>query len=241
MRTASQLEVAPQGSKMQENNFLSNIFQSSPSEQDGSLKPKNIFLLVLVSIGIFSIILLVILLTFLSRFRYSTLNLTFSPLSAVATIDGTQVSSGAVHISPGTHQITIEKFGFETKTETFTLSAGQSRDFSVMLSPSEDFTKSWYSFHPEDGKISEQIGDKSADDFTASLEKTYPFASKLPIKTANFQISRSSCNGEVCFTISASSEHLDEALNYFKSRLYSDLGSLNIVFKDYHNPFKGEG
>lgn len=227
-----------------QNTFLSNIFskQNQPKENSFSkVNYRNVFIIAVILFSLFFVTIFVLVTTSIAKLRYSTIELTYTPASAVVTIDGKQVSAGEVRISPGDHVILIEKYGFEPDGKTLTTYPGSSHVINLSLSSNNPATSNWYTYHPNDQKIGEGIGSYEFDHFSEELQKNYPFVKNLPVETANFSIYRSSCEGEVCFYIDADPKYRDEAIEYFKKNLNSDVGKFKFRFKNYSNPFLGEG
>lgn len=213
--------------------------QESPSIHNSTTKPLPILF---VFIAFCIIVIFGILIYFSINHHFATINLLFTPISATATIDGKTYSSGNIRITPGHHELIIEKYGFETISTTLDLSPNQTTSAHFILNPNTDFTANWYNEHPDDAKLAEGINTYAFDSASAKLYQSYPALSKLPIKTDHFSLYQSSCTEETaCILIDANPAYYESAIDYFKTKIDPNMGRYQFIFKDYFNPFKGEG
>lgn len=173
----------------------------------------------------------------------ASVELHYTPTSTTITIDGKPYTGdGSITVTPGNHEIIAEKYGFETQTISVDAPSGQTTPVYIILEPNTDFTTDWYTTHPDDAILAEGITGYRLEYNNKILSQKYPNLSKLPIRAANFQIYQTACTvSEVCIMIDASSAHRDEALKYFRQKIDKDSGRYYITFKDYYNPFNGEG
>lgn len=111
----------------------------------------------------------------------ATINLTFAPKSATATIGSQKAGSGDNKVKPGTYTVTIMKDGFTTYTETITVSEKQTVSISAVLESNDPSTANWYQEHTEDYSISQSIGDSAADAAVDYVTNDFPIANDLPI------------------------------------------------------------
>ena len=216
---------------------------SNPSStSDSSTNLTRLAPLFFVSIIVFIFILFGFLIYASINRHFATVDLLFTPASSTVKIDGKTYAAGKFKLSPGSHQITIEKYGFTSIEETLELSSNQTTLAYYILTPNADFTQTWYKTNPDDARLAEGITSYLFDASSNNTLKKYPALSKLPVQQTNFSIYQSSCNdAEICIFIDAEPAHYESALTYFKSKIDSDIGRYHFIFKNYSNPFKGEG
>lgn len=172
----------------------------------------------------------------------ATIDLKYTPVSAVATIDGEVYQAGEITVSPGFHEIKVNKYGFEEQAIAIDVPAGQTTNAYFILESNSDFTANWYATHSEDAIIAEGILGYNTDEDADDVFKKYPALSKLPVKTNYYSFFQTACdNYEVCILIQTDSAHRNEAIAYFRQEIDQDLGRYYFIFSDYHNPFMGEG
>lgn len=172
----------------------------------------------------------------------SAVDIYFTPLSATVTIDGNEVAQNENRVSPGQHEVRVEKFGFETETFVVDVQVGETVPVYVVLQPNIDFTMDWYLIHPEDSKMAEGITGYELEYRAKKHKEEYPNLSKLPVKQTNYSIYQQECEAyKVCIRIIADINYRDDAINYFKDKIDSDVGKYYFIITDYYNPFRGEG
>ena len=172
----------------------------------------------------------------------SVLDIHCTPLSATVTIDGEVAMLGENSVSPGSHEIKAEKYGFESETVTVNVVGGEKLPVYFAMRSNAEFTKDWYIYNPEDAKMLEGIAGYELDSESEKIQKNYPNLSKLPVKQKDFSIYQQACTiSDVCIAVYAESYHREEALEYFKKKIDSDVGKYYFYFMSYYNPFLGEG
>jgi len=145
-----------------------------------AIRRDNRFLLITVSVA-FVLIVLIIAATMyiINSFRTASIDVLVAPESARVIINGKEYSNGTYKIEPGNFTVTITKDGFNGYQESFSLSAGQTKDLAVYLTQT-DGGYDWYLNHPSDDLIMTRIGDKQASDKSAEMLAKYPILSVLP-------------------------------------------------------------
>jgi len=106
-----------------------------------------------------------------------------APTSAITTIDGKSYQNGTFRLTPGEHQVHIEKEGFVSQDFTFnTLSTN--KVYAYLRQTDGSF--SWYRSHPEDSQVLTKIGDYLADQESTNYTGQNPITQALPIIYANY-------------------------------------------------------
>lgn len=217
------------------NSYLDNI---APTEEKRSRIIKFAILIATISV----IIVVSLIIKFGIESGYSTIELTYVPMTATATIDGKTYNAGTIQLSPGTHEIVVQKYGFETQTQSFETSSSQTTHVDIVLEPSDSFTKNWYEHNQDDSTAIEGIVGRESDQARINAREKYPAFKKLPVNHDHFTIYQATCNGsQPCVMIDSRKEYRDEAINYFRRFIDKDMGNYYITFKNYTNPFRGEG
>lgn len=192
--------------------------------------------LLIVGVFVYSIIFIII------AKNTATLDVYYTPLSATVTIDGKVVTQRENSVSPGQHEVRAEKYGFEPKTMTVNVAGGETSPVYIILQPNTEFTADWYAKHPDDSTMAEGITGYESDYESEKYYEKYPALSKLPIKQKDYSIYRQVCDiHEACIAVYAESNYREEALDYFREKVDSDVGQYYFIFMSYHNPFMGEG
>ena len=209
-----------------------------------SIKPKSTRIIP-ITIGASAILFLIIVILaikFTIEAHLSTVDLLYTPSSAVATIDGKEYPSGEIQLPPGRHEVIVEKYGFETESTTIETYPGQTTPAYFVLDSNQPFTADWYSNNYDDALTAQGISSREYDDQRVDILDEYPAFKKLPVKQNGFSIYQATCNGtQICVTIDASNAFRNEAIEYFRKNIDSDLGRYYFTFKNYTNPFMGEG
>lgn len=175
--------------------------------------------------------------------RLAKVDLFYTPTSASVTIDGVPYASfGTYKLSPGPHEFVIEKYGFETISTTLDLVSGYNPAHFI-LQPNLDITQNWYKEHPDDQLIIEGLSSRNSNAKSDELLQKYPALTKLPQIKGRFSLHQASCYGsKTCvLVVSFSPAYHNKAIEYFRENVDSDLGRYYFSFKDYVNPFQGEG
>ena len=167
--------------------------------------------------------------------------LNYTPSSAVATINGVEISERVLDYPPGDYTIEIKKYGFETFTTTIALGQFETKNLFVTLQPVMPFTENWFDKNPEDGAIADGEASYNYDAAAGQMLKDYPVIKKLPIKREDFNIYYGICKDDRCeIVIEAEQKYYDTAVHYFYNNLDSDIGKYYFVFINYGNQFQGE-
>ena len=152
------------------------------------------------------------------------IDLLYTPLSAVATVDGKVVKSGEILLSAGTHEVKVEKYGFESETRMVEVGNGGATSVHIILEPNMEETKDWYSTHEDDGRVIEGVVGHQYEDESQYMLDQYPILTKLPIKTKSFEIYQQGCD-EVTVCILVVSDRKNHLVNK----------NLNLVVDKYRN------
>ena len=170
------------------------------------------------------------------------ISLLYTPISAVVTVDGRLARSGEIALSAGTHEVKAEKYGFETETRMVEVEPGGATPVYIVMTPVMEETENWHTTHEEDGRIVEGISGYQYDAESESIMSQNPIVNKLPVVTNTFGIYQQGCDeSTLCIYIDTYEGYYNTAIEYFRNNLDSDLGKYSFVFRNYSNPFLGEG
>jgi hypothetical protein len=133
----------------------------------------------LLAVAIVCIFLLGALLVSTDR-RLTALTLQVSPTISKITLDGKSVKVGTFGVSPGTHKVVASYPGFTTQSKTFTNQSGATAYVGIALLPDSTATSDWYTTHPDDQKVLEEISGKSFDATSQQITQTAPLIKELP-------------------------------------------------------------
>ena len=187
------------------------------------------------------IVVLVVFIKFFIENNQPRINLLYAPLSAVATMDGKAVDIGEIVLS-GKHEITVEKYGFESQTVEIEPGWGDATPVYIVLTPNMEETEDWYTTHEEDGRILEGINGYSYDAKVNDMIKQYPIIEQLPVIKQDYSFYQQACDEPtLCILVVAEEGYFGDAIDYFKKKLDSDVGKYRFIFSDYSNSFMGEG
>lgn len=201
-----------------------------------------IFPIVVGCIAVVFIVMIIIGIKIFIEQQQSRVDLLYTPTSAVVMLDGELVESGEIVVSPGTHEITAEKYGFEPQTITVEAEAGRTVSAHIVLVPNTDDASDWYYTHENDGKIVEGVVGYQSENEREEMMNRYPVLKKLPINKKEFKIYQQICDEEkMCILVDAYKENYGVAIDYFRDELDGDVGRYHFVFRNYFNPFLGEG
>lgn len=138
---------------------------------------KKVWRIALIGGGIILVIIIISLASVVRDGLYSsTLYVEFTPLSASARLEGDYNQSldkhGEYKIRPGNYTVIIEKDGFDTYSQEFTVEAKKWKTVYVILEPNREDTMDWYETHPEDAEMRERLLDRVFDPNTEELQST---------------------------------------------------------------------
>ncbi len=139
--------------------------------------------ILLVSLFTLALITIALLITALNLKDTSEIEIRVAPASATILIDGKQYQNGSYRIPSGTHQVKIEKSGFNTKEFSFN-TASNNKLFTFLLESNGGYN--WYLNHQEDAQLLTSIGDYEATLESEKYYNKYKISSVLPIIYANY-------------------------------------------------------
>lgn len=165
----------------------------------------------------------------------ATILLTYTPTSAVATINGEPIQSGKTKVKPGTYTIMIKKDGFASQSSSVVATKDQTNTVSVSLLSNNPSTADWYNNNPADQTINESLGAQSAAAAADQLQATFPVSSILPLAGPSYEVDYGASpdkNGQFAifitfYTVTGKQDALDaiQALGYSASdyeTIYTD-------------------
>ena len=190
---------------------------------------------------LFVVVIVIAVKTFIEN-RQPRIDLLYTPESAVVTLDGKLVEQGEIALSAGTHEIVVEKYGFETQVITVEAESGDTIPVHVILTPEIDDTSDWYKTHKDDGGIADGIVGYQYEAMTQEMMSQYPILNDLPVKKHGFGLYQQACEEDtLCIFVDGYKSFFDDAIDCFRDELDDDIGRYRFVFEDYYNPFLGEG
>ena len=188
--------------------------------------PARIFPIAICITVILVTVVIIVAIKFAVESHLSTIDLLYTPASATATIDGKEYTSGKIQLPPGTHET----------------HSSQTTPAHFALEPNESFTTNWYENNYNDALIAQGISSQQFNEQRASTLEKYPALKELSIEQKGFTIYQATCNGtQVCIMIDASNAYRNEAIEFLRKYIDQDLGRYYFSFRNYSNPFLGEG
>lgn len=141
-----------------------------------------------------------------------------APSQATLRLDGKKIQNGARGIRAGKHKIELSLEGFETKTQEFEISAGETQSVNLYLvGENEDY--SHYLQNEEDIKLLGLIGDETAKQLASEYWEAKSILEILPITLVGDDGESSSrlesgedCARSYCLKITDQGEALKEKM-----------------------------
>lgn len=141
-----------------------------------------------------------------------------APSQATLRLDGKKIQNGARGIRAGKHKIELSLEGFETKTQEFEISAGETQSIDLYLvGENEDYSQ--YLQNEEDIKLLGLIGDETAKQLASDYWAAKSILEILPITLAGDDGESSSrlesgedCARSYCLKITDQGEALKEKM-----------------------------
>ncbi len=204
-------------------------------------KPKLFYIIT----GIFIFIILAVIGYFIyTRIFSAQLSFIIAPQSAKITMNGQTFSGGKFtkRVTPGEYTITVEKTGFEAQTTTITAEADKNTSVLIALISNNPDTANWYTDHPEDSALNDDIVSRLYSEEQINFTNEYPIVQDLPITGTAWSINYGICPDKkpFCIIISSTPGNYSYSLEYLATvngHNYN-LSDYPIAFTDYTNPFK---
>ncbi len=190
-------------------------------------------------------VLLAIVITVLATFLVWVHNRSFeasvmievAPGDSVITLDDKKIKPGSWRVNSGEHRVSFEREGFTAVTKKIIVDRG-TYYVGEALVPSDTLHSDWYSTHPEDQKLAENISSHKFDSDNQQVLNNNPWLKDLPYINLEpyFQISYGDSqkypndSTKLAIYISANTEEAKkQALEWFSSRKI-DTHNLEIIY-----------
>ena len=173
--------------------------------------------ILVIAVGVLLIVLLTALI-YLKLRPNAELIVVAAPSQATLRLDGKKIQNGARGIRTGKHKIELSLEGFETKTQEFEISAGETQSINLYLvGENEDY--SHYLQNEEDIKLLGLIGDETAKQVASDYWAAKSILEILPITLVGDDGESSSrlesgedCARSYCLKITDQGEALKEKM-----------------------------
>ena len=173
--------------------------------------------ILVIAVGVLLIVLLTALI-YLKLRPNAELIVVAAPSQATLRLDGKKIQNGARGIRTGKHKIELSLEGFETKTQEFEISAGETQSMNLYLvGENEDY--SHYLQNEEDIKLLGLIGDETAKQVASDYWAAKSILEILPITLVGDDGESSSrlesgedCARSYCLKITDQGEALKEKM-----------------------------
>lgn len=188
------------------------------------------------------IILLAIYLFFIQTTRgdKKSIELSVFPASAEITIDGSKVNKGTVHLDYGVYKVEASQTGFINYSNDIVVNPSTDT-YAVILEPESEEAQEWFKNHQKEYADIRKLSEKSIQEKGEYFHKQNPIASKLPyrslIYTIGYMNDQSDPSGNSIIVTIDAPEGYKQAALYRIRQLGFDPTDLNIIFRDYENPF----
>lgn len=116
----------------------------------------------------------------------ATVELSFTPSSATATLNGKTYKNGEHKIKPGKYDVKIQKDGFASYSGSFTVKANENQYVGVALKSNSAKTADYYDNNMDDAMRREGINDRRANAEAVDQLKKYPIIKILPLIVSEY-------------------------------------------------------
>lgn len=175
-----------------------------------------------------------------SRDNKVAVKLDIFPSTATITINGKEISRGTNYLDTGIYNIKATQDGFTDFSNTLDVNIATTA-YAISLEPVSDEAKKWFDDNQKEYLRVRELSESSRLERNKYFADKNPIASKLPYKsfiyTIGYQLDASDpTENSILITIHASEGYRQSAL-YRIRQLGYDPTDLNIIFRDYENPF----
>lgn len=191
--------------------------------------------------GIFLVIMIWSLVSFISRQGKVAVVISAVPSDAKIMFDDEQQGNGTKWIAPGDYIVTTKKDGFESVTRKVRITEQKSQNVvAVSLAPKSDDAKNWAEKNAEQYQKNEAFGTIEANANGEYFTEINPITSKLPFVDPYFKIAYVTNDDQsIKLTISTPSpRYRFYAIEKIREFGY-DPTDFVIEFKDFKNPLGG--
>ncbi|MCL2038560.1 PEGA domain-containing protein [Candidatus Saccharibacteria bacterium] len=168
--------------------------------------------------------------------RYSArLELHIAPNNALIYLNDKEIRNRNQQIRPGEHVIRVEREGFETQEEEFSVAGGETFNVSIALLPS-DGNLDWYNNNPRDALILDGVRQREQDRIVQDALNSDPIFGILPFTEDEFGlkyvIEAAYSNGvRLLIRLNTCSDMVAE---YYKEQAFEWLRSQGFEPNNYH-------
>jgi len=198
-------------------------------------------LLKIIIISIFAIAVVYFLYISIARLDKVAVHLETFPADTKVVIDDKNFKRGTIYLEPGVHTINASHSEFKSYSETIEINS-ETTSFAIMLDPSTDKGREMLNTtHRRDYDRARELSYKIKGEEGARFSEENPITKVLPDKSFIYSIGyigdQSDPSGNsIIVTIDANEGYRQAALNRIHQLGY-DPTDLNILFRDYENPF----
>ena len=195
---------------------------------------------IFIIIAVFLLVIALFSSLYLSRINKTAVRIEMFPVDTNLRIDGHRVGRGTAYFKPGTYEIEASRKGFKSYSGTVEIDTAAT-PIAIMLDPESNEAKKIFTDHQADYNRAREVSYEALQKSNTLFNEKNPIISKLPYKTFMYQIgyirdATDPTGMSIIVTIYASETYRQAAL-YRIYQLGFDPTDLNIVFKDYENPF----
>jgi hypothetical protein len=162
------------------------------------------------------------------------------PRDAAVSVNGQTFTDTTLYLTPGTYTFTAKRDGFDTESQTVDIK-GSHHEVDLLAVPNSPVGNAYLNAHPDEEKIREDAGSKSANEAGLALQKKTPLIAQLPYTdiTGPFSIdygpSSTQKNGSFILISDSSPNGRVNALKWIKQQGYDPV-NMEIHFDDFTNP-----
>lgn len=179
--------------------------------------------------------------TSIDRSNKISLEIDFVPNDAAVYINERKVGRGTIYLDPGTYKVTASRDGFSDFVDSSLIVNNDSpkRFYAIKMRADSDEARKWLADNQEAVNRITKLGYKALDERNVYLSERNPITKHLPYKNFLYSIGHHADPAnpdDIIIDIDAPEGYRQAAL-YKIRELGDDPTDLNIVFREYENPF----
>jgi hypothetical protein len=166
-------------------------------------------------------------------------NIQVLPADSTITLDGDEIKSGTVYLSPGIHTFSASRQYFDRVTKQIDTKNINSAPIYLMPIPNSENARGWLSEHPDVQRQREAQGGTESNSTQEKLTKNNSVLDKLPVDTLDYRIDYSvDSNDNISFTITLyavnkNPQQYTQQLQQFKAEALQFLKSNGVSPSNY--------
>jgi hypothetical protein len=173
--------------------------------------------------------------TYSGRIGKTKVSLAIVPGDANLTLDGEAISGSTLYLSPGSYTLKVDKAGFSSGKNTFSVPA--TKQIVMLLSPKSTEAKAWVAAHPQQAAQAEGIAAQNAANSGKAFADKNPILARVPYHSSIYNIDYGEDGDNLNLFISAPTAlGRQVALAQIRSWGY-DPTDYKITFTNFTNPF----